>query len=67
MKIVYAWYAQEGKSAVISEKEPLDDPEPTYYLATDERAYVLRRKRPGPLLPSAHASDREYRVLTALT
>ena len=39
---------------------------PTYYLATPERAYVLRRKPPGKLLPSAHAVDREYRVLTAL-
>jgi aminoglycoside phosphotransferase (APT) family kinase protein len=31
-----------------------------------ERAYVLRRKPPGKLLPSAHAVDREYRVMTAL-
>ena len=30
------------------------------------REYVLRRKPPGPLLPSAHAVDREYRVMTAL-
>jgi aminoglycoside phosphotransferase (APT) family kinase protein len=30
------------------------------------RAYVLRRKPPGQLLPSAHAIDREYRVITAL-
>ncbi len=29
-------------------------------------AYVLRRKPPGQLLPSAHAVDREYRVITAL-
>src|SRR4026207_265086 len=28
--------------------------------------YVLRRKPPGKLLPSAHAVDREYRVITAL-
>ena len=39
---------------------------PTYFLATAEAAYVLRRKPPGKLLPSAHAVDREYRVLTAL-
>jgi aminoglycoside phosphotransferase (APT) family kinase protein len=39
---------------------------PTYHLATDAREYVLRRKPPGRLLPSAHAVDREYRVLTAL-
>jgi aminoglycoside phosphotransferase (APT) family kinase protein len=30
------------------------------------REYVLRRKPPGQLLPSAHAVDREYRVMTAL-
>src|SRR5574340_295191 len=39
---------------------------PTYYLAAGEREYVLRRKPPGKLLPSAHAVDREYRVITAL-
>jgi aminoglycoside phosphotransferase (APT) family kinase protein len=39
---------------------------PTYHLTAGGRAYVLRRKPPGPLLPSAHAVDREYRVITAL-
>ena len=39
---------------------------PTYYLQTPAREYVLRRKPPGKLLPSAHAVDREYRVITAL-
>lgn len=39
---------------------------PTYRLSTPDRAYVLRRKPPGKLLPSAHAVDREYRVLSAL-
>ncbi len=39
---------------------------PTYQLAVRDRAYVLRRKPPGKLLPSAHAVDREYRILTAL-
>lgn len=39
---------------------------PTYRLATPGRFYVLRRKPPGPLLPGAHAVDREYRVITAL-
>jgi len=40
---------------------------PTYYLAAGGREYVLRRKPPGKLLPSAHAVDREYRVLEALS
>ncbi len=40
---------------------------PTYLLrdAADQR-WVLRRKPPGRLLPSAHAVDREYRVMSAL-
>ena len=39
---------------------------PTYLVAAGGRNYVLRRKPPGQLLPSAHAVDREYRVMTAL-
>jgi len=39
---------------------------PTYLLETPQRRYVLRRKPPGKLLPSAHAVDREYRVIHAL-
>lgn len=39
---------------------------PTYFLHTPDRDYVLRKKPPGQLLPSAHAVDREYRVMTAL-
>jgi aminoglycoside phosphotransferase (APT) family kinase protein len=39
---------------------------PTYQLITPNRKYVLRRKPPGKLLPSAHAVDREYRIISAL-
>jgi len=39
---------------------------PTYQLITPGKTYVLRRKPPGKLLPSAHAVDREYKVITAL-
>lgn len=39
---------------------------PTYLLHTPRRRYVLRRKPPGKLLPSAHAVDREFRVTGAL-
>ena len=40
---------------------------PTFKLvAGDGKTYVMRRKPPGKLLPSAHAVDREYRVITAL-
>jgi aminoglycoside phosphotransferase (APT) family kinase protein len=40
---------------------------PTYKLITPERRYVLRRKPPGKLLPGAHAVEREYRVISALS
>ena len=39
---------------------------PTYLIETPARRYVLRRKPPGKLLKSAHAVDREFRVLGAL-
>lgn len=39
---------------------------PTYRLAAASGNYVLRRKPPGKLLKSAHAVDREFRVISAL-
>jgi aminoglycoside phosphotransferase (APT) family kinase protein len=39
---------------------------PTYLIETPARRTVLRRKPPGKLLPSAHAIDREFRVIGAL-
>ena len=39
---------------------------PTFLLETDTASYVIRRKPAGPLLKSAHAVDREYRVQKAL-
>ena len=39
---------------------------PTFKLTTPDRNYVMRRKPAGKLLPSAHAVDREYRVISAL-
>ncbi len=39
---------------------------PTYLLSAGEQRYVLRRKPPGKLLQSAHAVDREFRVIEAL-
>lgn len=39
---------------------------PTYWLVYPEATYVLRKQPPGPLLPSAHQLDREYRILSAL-
>jgi aminoglycoside phosphotransferase (APT) family kinase protein len=39
---------------------------PTFLLGSGDREWVLRKKPPGKLLPSAHAVDREYRVIKAL-
>jgi aminoglycoside phosphotransferase (APT) family kinase protein len=39
---------------------------PTFKLTADGVSYVLRRKPPGELLASAHAVDREFRVISAL-
>ena len=39
---------------------------PTFKLTAGAQHYVLRRKPPGELLASAHAVDREFRVLHAL-
>jgi len=39
---------------------------PTFLVQSPSRRYVLRRKPPGKLLPSAHAVEREFRVLATL-
>ena len=39
---------------------------PTYLIEAGSGNYVLRKKPPGELLPSAHAVDREFRVTSAL-
>jgi aminoglycoside phosphotransferase (APT) family kinase protein len=39
---------------------------PTYRVTAGGRRYALRRKPPGKLLPSAHAVEREYKVIKAL-
>jgi aminoglycoside phosphotransferase (APT) family kinase protein len=49
-----------------AKKFPGGQSNPTYLLGADSGAYVLRRKPFGELLKSAHAVEREYRVMTAL-
>lgn len=39
---------------------------PTYFVSFDEREMVLRKQPAASLLPSAHAIDREFRVMQAL-
>ncbi|MDH7638305.1 phosphotransferase family protein [Sphingomonas oryzagri] len=52
--------------AVAIEKFPGGQSNPTYRIATSAGHFVLRRKPFGQLLPSAHAVEREYRLLAAL-
>jgi aminoglycoside phosphotransferase (APT) family kinase protein len=47
-------------------KFPGGQSNPTYRLAAQNGSYVLRRKPFGQLLPSAHAVEREYRIIAAL-
>ncbi|MEM9254640.1 MAG: phosphotransferase family protein [Pseudomonadota bacterium] len=49
-----------------AEKFPGGQSNPTFKLSAGAVSYVLRRKPPGELLKSAHAVDREYRVISAL-
>tara|TARA_B110001454_G_scaffold216927_1_gene241101 strand:- start:1215 stop:2237 length:1023 start_codon:yes stop_codon:yes gene_type:complete len=48
------------------EKFPGGQSNPTYRMESSAGRYVLRRKPFGALLPSAHAVDREFRLLSAL-
>lgn len=48
------------------EKFPGGQSNPTYRIEAASGAYVLRRKPFGPILPSAHAVEREYRLIAAL-
>jgi len=64
-----AWLSRhiEGfRGPVAAERFAGGQSNPTYKLKASSGEYVLRRKPPGPLLPSAHAVDREFRVIRAL-
>lgn len=54
------------KGPLSAEKFPGGQSNPTFKLTAGDTSYVLRRKPPGELLKSAHAVDREFRVITAL-
>ena len=51
---------------VTAEKFAGGQSNPTFKLTAGDQHYVLRRKPPGELLKSAHAVDREFRVISAL-
>jgi len=54
------------KGPLTAEKFAGGQSNPTFKITAASGEYVLRRKPPGELLKSAHAVDREYRVLSAL-
>ncbi|ODU57093.1 MAG: aminoglycoside phosphotransferase [Comamonadaceae bacterium SCN 68-20] len=64
------WLLQKGLagSASAITVQPLSGGQsnPTFRVSTDRGEYVLRKQPPGLLLASAHAIDREYRVMAAL-
>lgn len=67
--VLAAWLKEQGlldKASLIVKPLTGGQSNPTYLLTSGQQRYVLRKKPPGPLLPSAHAVDREYRVMQAL-
>ena len=61
------WLKDAASAELLSvEKFPGGQSNPTYRIGTPDGNFVLRRKPFGQLLPSAHAVDREYRLLSAL-
>lgn len=55
------------KGPLTAEKFPGGQSNPTFKITAASGQYVLRRKPPGELLKSAHAVDREFQVMSALT
>ena len=53
-------------ASLVADKFPGGQSNPTYHVSTGGRDFVLRRKPFGPILPSAHAVEREFRVISAL-
>ncbi len=54
------------KGPITARKFPGGQSNPTFLIETPGEQYVLRRKPPGHILKSAHAVDREFRVISAL-
>lgn len=63
-----AWLARKLPSASGLEVTRISGGQsnPTYRIGFGARRFVLRIKPPGPLLPGAHAIEREFRVMQAL-
>src|SRR5215468_2391513 len=54
------------KGPIMAEKTTTGQSNPTFLLSSPSGRFVLRKKPPGQLLKSAHAVDREYRIMKAL-
>lgn len=63
---VLAEHIDGFSGSVEAEKTASGQSNPTYILTTENKKYVLRSKPLGDLLKSAHAVDREFKVLSAL-
>lgn len=64
-----AWMRTQGLSGdrtLVVEALAGGQSNPTYRVRTEQGDFVLRKRPPGQLLPSAHAIDREFRVMQAL-
>ena len=59
-------HVADFRGPISVEKFPQGQSNPTYRIETPSGFFVLRRKPPGVLLKSAHAIDRECRVMSAL-
>ncbi|MCB1675902.1 MAG: phosphotransferase [Halioglobus sp.] len=63
----YLWQHIDGCSGPVAVSQfEGGQSNPTFFLEAACGNYVLRKKPPGKLLPSAHAIDREYRIMAAL-
>jgi aminoglycoside phosphotransferase (APT) family kinase protein len=59
-------FISDATQAVPIEQFDSGQSNPTYLIDGGTRKFVLRRKPPGALLPSAHAVEREFRIMRAL-
>src|SRR5690348_5183986 len=66
LEAYFAAHVSEIKTPIEVQQFKGGQSNPTYLIVARDRKYVLRRKPPGTLLPSAHAVDREYRIMHAL-
>jgi aminoglycoside phosphotransferase (APT) family kinase protein len=63
----YLQYKLEGYTGLLSIQQfDGGQSNPTFLIGSGRKKYVLRKKPPGKLLPSAHQVEREYRVMKAL-